>query len=230
MSEEDHEDEARLYLSALADGEVDELTAEQREVVLRHLATEPEAAGRLAAEVRLRQAVARYWPIRCEPPIRRPESANRRPGPGTGRHFQAAFIEAGPATLAAPASLRCAPGCIWPAAAAAIDIPGCGPLDGPGDLWEDHAGPGPVPASLVADVTHIHVDCSRAPTCTRPPFPQELGDLKNRSRNILVGRIAVAGPELDRLSIYRCRPLCQAAGEHGAPALPGKGLSRSEIR
>src|SRR5277367_1747560 len=60
MSEQDLEDDARRYLSALADGESEELTAEQRDAVLHHLATHPGAAAWLASEVQLRQAVSQY--------------------------------------------------------------------------------------------------------------------------------------------------------------------------
>jgi anti-sigma factor RsiW len=37
---------------------------------------------------------------------------------------------------------------------------------------------GPVPATLVADVTRIHVDCSRAPDLHTAAFPKELGNLQ----------------------------------------------------
>ena len=58
-------------------------------------------------------------------------------------------------------------------------------------------GAGPVLASLVADVTHIHVDCSRAPDLHTAEFPKELGDLKGSLEKYL-GR-PVPYPDLNSI-------------------------------
>jgi anti-sigma factor RsiW len=43
----------------------------------------------------------------------------------------------------------------------------------------------PAPASVVAAVTHIHVDCSRAPSLHHAPFPHELGELSDQLKQYL---------------------------------------------
>jgi len=175
MSEEAHEDEAILSLSALADGETDELTAEQREAVLRRLATEPPAAARVAVEVRLRQAVSRYMS----------ESAPS-PSDALRRWIEDMVRETAPdgastESISSKIQLRHMPGrsrIFWPAAAAAMVFLVIGLWIGSAMHGEPANVAGPVPASLVADVTHIHVDCSRAPDLHSAAFPKELGNLK----------------------------------------------------
>jgi anti-sigma factor RsiW len=175
MSQEAQEDESLLSLSALADGEADELTADQREAVLRQLATQPHAATQLAAEVRLRQAVSRCISESAPSPS---DALRQRIADLAG---QIASDRPSTELAAVPAPIRRSLGrswMIWPAAAAALVFLAIGLWLGTAMRGESANAVGPVPASLVADVTHIHVDCSRAPDLHTAAFPRELGSLQ----------------------------------------------------
>jgi len=177
MSEEAQKDEAGRYLAALADGEADELTVEQREAALRHLAAQPHSAARLVAEVRLRQAVSHYMSGAAALPS---DSFRQRIHDLAGAEEiapdQASMQPSSSATLGRPRPMRA--WTIWPAAAAATVFLVIGLWVGREMGGQSPGGAEPVPASLVADVTHIHVDCSRAPDLHTADFPKELGDLK----------------------------------------------------
>jgi len=196
MSEEAHEDDARRYLSALADGESDELTAEQREAVLHHLATHPQAATWLANEVQLRQVVSQYLAGAAAPP----SDALRQRIDELTRAGEAASDPSSTGPSASPAPSRRRSGrawFIWPMAAAAMVFLAVGLWLGREIYGGSPTSTGPVPASLVAGVTHIHVDCSRAPDQHTADFPKELGDLKGSLEKYL-GR-QVPWPDLSSI-------------------------------
>ncbi len=194
MPEEPQEDEARRYLSALADGESEELTSQQREAVLHHLATHPQAAAWLANEVQLRQAVSHYLAEASAPP----SDALRRRIQALAQTGETATGQVSAQPCAAPSRRRPGPAwIIWPTAAAAIVFLAVGLWMGREIYGGSPARTGPVPASLVADVTHIHVDCSRAPDQHTAEFPKELGDLKGSLEKYL-GR-PVPWPDLSSI-------------------------------
>jgi anti-sigma factor RsiW len=196
MSEQAQEDEARRYLSALADGESDELTAEQRDTVLHHLATHPQAAAWLAAEVQLRQAVSQYLAKGAA----LPSDALRERIQDLARAGEMAFELSStkqPAVTAPSPRRPMRAWFIWPAAAAAMVFLAVGLWMGREIYGGSPSGGGPVPATLVADVTHIHVDCSRAPELHNAPFPKELGNLEGSLEKYL-GR-PVPWPDLSSI-------------------------------
>jgi anti-sigma factor RsiW len=168
-------DPARL-LTAFADGELD---AAGRAAVLDYLAANPASAARLVDEARFRQAVARSM-----------ERATPGPSPELRQRIEKMLVgspevDAAPASLAIRAAQR-RPIFRWAVAAmAALLFLVSGLFIGrlmPSQKTTDGQ---PLPASLVAAITHIHVDCSRAPSLHNAPFPKELGNLEGSLKTYL---------------------------------------------
>lgn len=162
-------------LTAFADGE---LRGADAVAVQAHLAAHPADAARLAAAGRFRQGVAAALLSNTPAPsndLRRRVAAMGTEvpgsqGPGAGFIGPSHYRWRTRAALAAAAMIFLA-----------IGIVAGRMIFGPPRAKDSP----PVPASIVADVTWVHVDCSRAPDLHAAAFPKQLGKLEGRLERYL---------------------------------------------
>jgi len=153
-------------LTAFADGDLNPARSAD---VLEYLSSHPEAARTIARQMRFRGAVGR-------------SVRGLTPPPGEALRERITAMVARDAALTVRRQLP-----VWRqrsqfwfgAVAAALFFVALGlsfgkMIYGVAGLSDDI-----VPAPLVSAVTHVHVDCSRAPSLHHLPFPHELGDLKD---------------------------------------------------
>ncbi|HWE96922.1 MAG TPA: hypothetical protein VG269_23375 [Tepidisphaeraceae bacterium] len=169
--DERFEKDSALLLTAFADGELD---ADLRAAVLEYLAAHPEQAARLVDEAQFRQAVARSME-RAAPPA--PAELRQRIERLAAEPISDTRTGQGPIPIR-----RKSPGANgsvfrWVAALAALVCLVSGLVIGRMSGRESN-GSRPLPPSLVSELTHTHVDCSRAPSLHNAPFPKALGNLE----------------------------------------------------
>jgi anti-sigma factor RsiW len=158
-------------LTAFADGE---LNAARRAVVLEYLADHPEAARQLGRELRFRQSVAQNLEA-ATPPVS--DSLRNK-------------IDSLCAQTQIDDRAQSAPRSRWkisllPASIAAVICIIAGILFGMMMFKPAEKGGPPFPTATIAAITHIHVDCSRAPSLHNLPFPHQLGELQNSLKTYL---------------------------------------------
>jgi anti-sigma factor RsiW len=169
------EEQARR-LTAFADGE---LPAAEAAAVQAHLAAHPADAARAAAAARFRQGVAAAFLAKTPSPSdalreRVAAIAGQESGDDEARSVPMPRRHARWFAVARPAL-------------AALILLALGVVVGR-MLWGPKSvgvNPLPVPASTVAFVTHVHVDCSRAPDLHTAAFPKRLGTLESRLKEYL---------------------------------------------
>ncbi len=159
-------------LTAFADGELD--AARSAEVV-EYLSARPEAARAVAQSMRFRAAIGRAARTIAPPPS---QVVHEQIQSLLGSDRQSATVKG---------SIHIhAPGAFWfKMAVAAMLFIAVGVGFDRLVFSPKLTSSGPVPATLVATVTHIHVDCSRAPSEHNHPFPHELGDLADAVKRSL---------------------------------------------
>ena len=168
------DDQARR-LTAFADGE---LPGVELAAVQAHLASHPADAARVAAAARFRQGVAAALIARTTPPS---DSLRERVAAIALKAAGDAADHPLPALRHHPRWFAVARGALAAMILLALGIVVGRTIFGP----KPAASSSPVPASTVAFVTHVHVDCSRAPDLHTAAFPQELGTLASRLERYL---------------------------------------------
>lgn len=174
MTQPSDENDPGEDLTAFADGELD---AARSADVLEYLSTHSEDARKLARAMRFRASVKNA--IVADTPAPSAALAARVEG------LMAQDVGAAPVRRLPAWRAR---GQVWFGAAAAALLllsVGLGSgwiIFGPRNTEND-----PVSAVLASAVTHIHVDCSRAPSMHTADFPHELGELQDSLKKTLGG-------------------------------------------
>jgi anti-sigma factor RsiW len=182
--DERFEKDSALLLTAFADGELD---ADLRAAVLEYLAAHPEQAARLVDEAHFRQAVARSMERAAPPaPAELRQRIERLTAEPLREDRPLVADRPAPGPIPIRQNSRGANGSLfrWVAALAALVCLVSGLVIGRMS-GKDSAGTRPLPASLVSELTHTHVDCSRAPSLHNAPFPKELGNLEGPLKTYL---------------------------------------------
>lgn len=167
MAERIDQHEEAHRLAAFADGE---LSGADAAAMQARLAIDPAAAARVAAARRMREGIAAAF-LATAP----------RPSEGLRQRIAAISLQSEHAVTldGAPVLAQRSGGARWLLAVAAVALLAIGVVAGRLLFGPTQAAnSSPVPASMVAAVTHVHVFCSRAPDLHVAGFPKQLGKLE----------------------------------------------------